>query len=106
MAWWHSVLIKRNRPIKHGLWGGGFFLFSALVGFFFASIPLFLFCVISRKPVFDLSLNKFRGKELLHVSKSTASTIDDIHISLFGDKAWYQFVYLGISILLLFTYDY
>ncbi len=103
MAWWHSVLIKNRRPIKHGYWGGGYFVLSSFLGVFFASIPLFLFFIISRKPVFDPALNLFRGKKWNHISRTTTSMIDDIHVSLFDDGHWYYYLYALISISILFT---
>lgn len=107
MAWWHSRLIKANRPIRHGWWA---LLFAALVilgvitlnkvGAFPLNawkIGVFtLACAIGRLVVFNISLNYFRGLSLTYVSKASASLIDKVEIRLFGSRVWLAEVVLAV----------
>lgn len=85
MAAHHADLIEQDRPVKHGIWGGLYLLFTLVLcyGLTWWLLPVSL-CL--RKIVFDLSLNLFRGKPLLYVSKSSGSLLDKLHYKVFGDN--------------------
>ena len=113
MAWWHSVLIKQNKPIYHGLWTAIYLIIvgsiSILVSDVSAQIvPLVLYCIVVRKPFFDISLNLFRGKEWYHVSETTTSFWDDIILSLLHNKEdikrWYAGMIAVAIVLIVLIY--
>jgi hypothetical protein len=84
MAWWHSKLIKENRPIKHGLWAAGYFAL-VLIAFWITYDWFLLFLLLlERKLVFDAALNYFRDKPLFYVSATTTSIIDRYQRKVFG----------------------
>lgn len=73
----HAGMIKKYKTIDHFAWAVGYGLFVALICAFTGEwFPISLFCILSRKPVFDISLNLMRGKSAWYVSKSTTSKID------------------------------
>lgn len=102
MAWWHSRLIKADRPILHGYWGGGYLLAAALVAFIgygWEGKMLFLLLLLNRKFVSDISLNLFRGKNVFYVSKTTASLVDKAYYFVFQDKSEeYQAIHLVLIV--------
>lgn len=73
----HADMIKKHKHIDHFAWGVLYALFISLLCAFNGEWwPIVLFCIVSRKPVFDISLNLMRGKSVWYVSSSTTSTID------------------------------
>src|SRR5688500_3008564 len=78
MAWYHSDLIKANKPIYHGLWGGLYLGAAALVAYLHRDWTLLVALLCIRKSVFDVSLNLFRGKPMWWKSKTTTSIIDKL----------------------------
>lgn len=103
MAWWHSELIKDGKPIKHGLWGGGYLALAVLFSVLNHSWTFFVLSLFIRKVVFDLLLNSFRGLPLFYVSKSPKSIIDKLHLKWFGSNSeLYMSIYFVILIVLNF----
>lgn len=97
MAYYHSELIKDDKPIKHGWWGLSYFAVAALMSL--ASTWWLLLCAaLIRKVFFDLSLNLFRGKPLFYVSSTSTSIIDRVHYRIFGNKSE---IYMSIYFVLL-----
>jgi hypothetical protein len=95
MAKHHANLISDDRPIKHGWWGLLYLFLAGVVSIYEKSIPLFIFLLLGRKIVFDISLNLFRGLPTFYVSKTTTSIVDKIHNLIFGNKSeYYMFFYL------------
>lgn len=74
MAWYHSKLIKQNKPIKHGWWG----LLAVAVAGVFALINVWYFPVLimERALFFSPFLNQFRGLPFWKWSTTTTSIID------------------------------
>lgn len=102
-AWINAVIIKRNKPIHHGMWAALYAAFCIAVMWWARNEYMVFFCLLIRKPVFDVLLNAFRGLPLLYVARDPASIIDDIHLSLFGKKSeLYLMVYLALAILSIF----
>ncbi len=101
MARYHSRLLKRDRKIKHGLWGGLYLLLAGCLSlcfgwWFFASTMLL------RKFLFDTALNLYNGRGLFFVSQETTSIIDRIHFKLFGiHSEIYQTVYFMMWVVLM-----
>jgi hypothetical protein len=88
MAYYHSQLIKANKPIKHGYWAA-LYLFAVLVwsvifGWLYA--PLL---ILQRGVVFSPALNLFRRLPINYISSSTTSVIDRIEMWLFKTN-WYK----------------
>ena len=115
MAWWHSKLITTGKPIKHGIWGFGYLIFSGLLSFALGSWVLFISSLFIRKVVFDLSLNVFRfgWGELFYITPEVKNvtglwdairkgkTIDWIHYKMWGNYCEvYYIVYFLITIIL------
>ena len=109
MAWWHSRLIKADRPIKHGWWGLVFGVIDALVLWrewpdLFSVIPRAAFiaaCLIGHLIVFNISLNWLRGKPWNYVNEDTTSIIDQIEYRLFGSRVWLMEAVLFLLFMLL-----
>lgn len=109
MAYWHSRLIKKERPVKHGWWG----LLSVLL-IAAASMVLFLCHEIklsqilpyqiaqacARPVVFNVCLNRFRRLSWNHTSTTTTSIIDQVEYRLFGPRAW--IVEIALAVIFLF----
>jgi hypothetical protein len=101
MAWHHAELIKDDKKINHGLWGGAYVILLGLVSWGVSNIYLFFAGLMIRKIVFDISLNLFRGKAIFYVSKTTTSLVDKFHNKVFGNSPeLYQSFYLVKLILL------
>ena len=101
MARYHSRLLKKDKKIKHGLWGGLYLLvacgLSLCFGWWF-----FLSTLLLRKFLFDTSLNLYNGRGLFFVSQETTSIIDRIHFKLFGiHSEIYQIVYFMMWVVLM-----
>jgi len=93
MARYHSRLLKQDKKIKHGIWGGLYLLvavgLSLCFGWWF-----FLSTLLLRKFLFDTALNLYNGRALFFVSKETTSIIDRVHYWAFGlHSEIYQFIY-------------
>lgn len=93
MARYHSRLLKKDKKIKHGLWGGLYLLvaggLSLCFGWWF-----FLSTLLLRKFLFDTALNLYNGRAIFFVSKETTSIIDRVHYWAFGlHSEIYQFIY-------------
>lgn len=98
----HAVLIKNNKRIDHDKWGMfyAFFIISMCVLCNDWAI-LLLFSIVSRKPVFDISLNLMRGLNPFYASKTTTSVIDQFLLRIFPySPAYYQIPLLLISLLI------
>lgn len=95
-AWWHSRLIKQNRPIRHGWWAaayGGLCLIAAWsVGEIsppFFKLTLFATaCAAGHLVVFNIALNRFRGLPWTYISKTSTSLVDQMELRLVGTRAW------------------
>lgn len=101
MARYHSRLLKKDKKIKHGIWGGLYLLLagglSLCFGWWF-----FLSTLLLRKFLFDTSLNLYNGRGLFFVSHETTSIIDSIHFKLFGiHSEIYQTVYFMMWVVLM-----
>lgn len=91
-AWWHSVLIKDNKPILHGLWaalyiflvGSGYWVIHPLSTFLLFAIA----CFAGHLVVFNLCLNRFRGLPWNYISKTSTSIVDKLEYRLFGTRVW------------------
>lgn len=109
MAFWHSRLIKANRPIQHGWWAVVYMipLIAALIWQWddLACVGhrvAFLFtCLIGRLIVFNISLNLFRGLPLDYTSATSTSVLDKIERRLFGARVWLAEVVLGVFFIFL-----
>ena len=100
MAKYHAYLIKSERKIKHGLWGGGYVIVCLALAWYFKSWVFFVAACLQRKVFFDLSLNLFRNLPLFYVSTTTTSIIDKWHYQLFGKRSEiYMIIYLLLWIL-------
>lgn len=101
MAWHHTDLIERGRPIRHGWWALGYLALAALFAVLNRSILLMVDLCLVRKVVFDLSLNLMRGLPLFYVSRTTTSIIDQIHYRLFGlnSKPYMALYFIAILII-------
>lgn len=84
MAAYHSKLIKDGKRIRHGLWGGLYFILAGGFSLLSANFFLFIAACFLRKVFFDISLNLFRGLPIFYVSNSPKSIIDKLHYKLFG----------------------
>lgn len=96
MAAWHKHLIKKGRKIEHALWA---LLYGALIaaGMYWQRDELHtiwhigffaLACAVGRLPVFNISLNLFRGLAWNYSSATTTSLVDHIEARLFGKRTW------------------
>lgn len=103
MAWYHARLIKADRPIRHGWWAALYITLCGALCLFAESGWLAIFAILIRKPLFDVSLNYFRGKPLFYVASDPDSLIDDIHLTLFGKKnEWYLLFYAVAALIVSF----
>ena len=98
MAAYHAKLIKQERKVQHGLWGGGYFLFAGILCLLAHSWWLGFLALLIRKVVFDLSLNLFRGLPLFYVSSKTTSVFDKFFYKVFGKKSE---IYIGVFMLVI-----
>lgn len=96
MAYYHSILIKDEKKINHGLWGGAYLVVAGVLSLIIHSWVLFVLSLFIRKVVFDLSLNLFLNRQLFFVSTETTSVIDQLHNKLFGKKSE---IYMGIYLI-------
>ena len=96
MAAYHAKLIKQERKVQHGLWGGGYFLFAGILCLLAHSWWLALLAALVRKVAFDVSLNIFRGLPLFYVSAKPKSIIDRFHNWVFGKRSE---IYIGIYLI-------
>lgn len=98
MAYYHSLLMKRGKQIKHGLWSLYYLLFAALLSILNHSCLLFIDSLLIRKVVFDISLNLFNKRSPFFVSTETTSIIDEFHYKLFGQRlAWVYYVAYAVG---------
>jgi len=103
MARYHSRLLKRDKKIKHGLWGGLYVALCIAITCFLGDLWLLLACFLIRKFLFDISLNLYNGRGIFFVSKETTSIIDRVHFWAFGEHSEiYQTMYfMGWIILMI-----
>jgi len=101
MARYHSRLLKKDKKIKHGLWGGLYLLIAGCLSLCFGWL-FFLSTLLLRKFLFDTALNLYNGRAIFFVSKETTSIIDRIHFKLFGiHSEIYQTVYFMMWVVLM-----
>lgn len=94
MARYHSRLLKRDKKIKHGLWGLSYVVLSVAITCFLGDLWLLIACFLLRKFLFDISLNLYNGRGIFFVSKETTSIIDRVHYWAFNiHSEIYQFIY-------------
>lgn len=86
-AWLQARIIKANKPINHTLWAVLYVLFCWAVMWWAHNEFMAPFCLLIRKPLFDVALNLFRGLPFFYVSLNPKSIIDDIHFSLYGVRS-------------------
>lgn len=84
MARYHSRLLKKDKKIKHGLWGGLYVAICIAITCFFGDLWLLISSLLLRKFLFDIALNLYNGRGPFHVSTETTSIIDRIHYKLFN----------------------
>lgn len=103
MARYHSRLLKKDRKIKHGLWGGLYVAVCIAITLLFGDLWLLIACFLLRKFLFDISLNLYNGRGIFFVSSETTSIIDQLHFKLFGiNSEIYQTMYfMGWVILMI-----
>ena len=70
--------IKQNLQIYHGINAAVYLIYLAVCYFITGSVFLALGCAIIRVPIFNTSLNYFRGLSLDYTSETTTSVIDKI----------------------------
>lgn len=96
LAWYHAILIKKNKPIKHGWWAASVLIIIGL----FALINPWYIPVLSflRQLVFDPFLSKFRGLPWSYRSNATTSIIDKIENKIFptwkSERIFYFILFL------------
>jgi hypothetical protein len=94
MARYHSRLLKKDKKIKHGLWGGLYVAVCIGIACYFQDVWLVIACFLLRKFLFDTALNLYNGRAIFFVSKETTSLIDRFHYWAFGlHSEIYQFIY-------------
>lgn len=94
MARYHSRLLKKDRKIKHGLWGGLYLAICIGITLLFGDLWLLIACFLLRKFLFDTALNLYNGRGLFFVSTETTSIIDRVHFWAWGKHSEiYQIVY-------------
>lgn len=103
MAYYHSRLIKKNKPIKHGWWALAAIGVAGLFGLInWLYIPIML---MMRALVFSPILSKFRGLRWDYLSRSTGSVLDRIEAKIFRTfkikTVVYFIVYATITIILI-----
>jgi hypothetical protein len=109
IAWYHSRLIKKNRPIYHGLWSAAYALLILAAGWWVhtaltPAYKLWLYGVAAcagHLVVFNVALNRFRGLSWTYVSKTSTSLIDWAELRLFGTRVWLLEVILAVVFLIL-----
>lgn len=112
-AWWHSVLIRENRPIKHGWWALAYIcLILAAVGWQCGNLtPLYkigLFaaaCGAGHLVVFNIALNRFRRLSWQYISPTSTSLIDELEYRIAGQRVWlveafFALIFLTIQLFL------
>lgn len=105
MARYHSRLLKKDKKIKHGLWGGLYVAVSLSITCLFGDLWLLIACFLLRKFLFDTALNLYNGRAIFFVSKETTSIIDRIHFKLFGiHSEIYQIVYFMMWVVLMIKF--
>ena len=101
MADYHSVLMRKGRPIKHGWWALSYLILTAFLAYLGGSYVLAFVSVVLRKVVFDTALNIFNDRPLFFVSTETTSIIDRLHYWAFGKNSEiYMILYILILIVL------
>lgn len=103
MAWCHAKLIRENKPIKHGLWGGGYLAAVLIWTVIFGWVYFFLL-LVQRGVLFSPALNLFRRLPINHISSTTTSLIDRLEYKLFKGNwyrrmAWYVAAWIAFTIL-------
>lgn len=107
IAYWHAQLIRKGRPIRHGLWSALYAILIAIAvwplpGMPIGKIALFaLACACGRLAVFAPTLNLMRGLSLTYVSKTSTSVIDRLEARLFGARAWLVEIGAGIIFIII-----
>lgn len=88
MAYHHAKLIKRHRPIHHGLWGGGYLLAAAFTSLVICwNYWLFAALLVLRVPVFNIALYLFRGLSPWYVPVRPKSVVDRVHGWIFRKES-------------------
>jgi len=102
MARYHSRLLKKDKKIKHGLWGGLYLALAGGLSFWFGWW-FFLSTLLLRKFLFDTALNLYNGRGIFFVSSETTSIIDRVHFWAFNiHSEIYQTMYfMGWVILMI-----
>lgn len=104
MALYQAALIRHNRPIYHGWWG---LVSAALIALaaclVFADLRTGWHVIVYvaaqgafRLPVFNVSLNLFRGKKWDYMSATSGSILDKIETEIDRGNVW--FVYIACSL--------
>jgi len=103
MARYHSRLLKKDKKIKHGIWGGLYVAVCIAITCFFGDLWLLIACFLLRKFLFDVALNLYNGRGIFFVSNETTSIIDRVHFLAFGKHSEiYQTMYfMGWIILMI-----
>lgn len=103
MARYHSRLLKRDKKIKHGLWGLSYVVLSVAITCFLGDLWLLIACFLLRKFLFDISLNLYNGRGIFFVSKETTSIIDRVHFWAFGvySEIYQTMYFMGWIILMI-----
>ena len=105
-SWNDSERIKTNQRIYHGINGVFYFLFVLIAYFFSRSFGLVIGLALFRIPVFNLSLNRFRGLPLNYLSSKTTSKIDKLTYSIQQKVGVYTYYIIILIISLLFSFDF
>jgi hypothetical protein len=104
MARYHSRLLKRDKKIKHGLWGGLYLALAGGLSLWFGWW-FFLSTLLLRKFLFDTALNLYNGRAIFFVSKETTSIIDRVHYWAFGlHSEIYQVAYAAAWFMLIIKF--
>lgn len=104
MARYHSRLLKRDKKIKHGLWGGLYLAVAGGLSIYFGWWFL-LSTLLLRKFIFDTALNLYNGRAIFFVSKETTSIIDRVHYWAFGlHSEIYQVAYAAAWFILIIKF--
>ena len=107
-AWWHSVLIKENRRIEHGLWAAAYA--GLIIPEYWFIHPVFTFilfalaCGLGHLVVFNICLNRFRGLPWNYISPTTTSIIDKLEYRMFGGREWVVEIFCALTFILLQFY--
>ena len=104
MARYHSRLLKKDKKIKHGLWGGLYLAVAGGMSLWFGWW-FFLSTLLLRKFLFDTALNLYNGRAIFFVSKETTSLIDRVHYWAFGiNSEIYQVAYAAAWFILIIKF--